>query len=265
MVARVTRGWQQVGPWRLHVRHAAGDAGATPVVCVHGWGVSGRYMEPTLAALGGARGVWAPDLPGHGRSARPRRALAVEQLADLLVAWMDATGIERAAFVGNSMGCQTIVDLALRHRARVNRLVLVGPALDDDARSLWRHFGRLLADIPFERASLTGVVAWDYLRMGPQLLWQEFRHMWAEPELAKMRRVDVPALVVRGAHDAVVPMSWARRVAEALRAPEPVVVPRWGHALNYSAATELCSVVERFVGSEWGRSRTGVGPESTPS
>lgn len=253
--ATIARGWQRVGPWRLHVRHAPGDAGATPVVCVHGWGVSGRYMEPTLRRLGGARAAWAPDLPGHGRSDRPRRALGVEALADLVVAWMDATGIERASFLGNSMGCQTIVDLALRHRTRVDRLVLVGPALDDDARALARHFGRLLADIPFERPSLVGVVAWDYLRMGPRLLWQEFRHMWAEPELAKMRQCDVPALVVRGARDFVVPMSWAAQVADALRAPAPVVIPRWGHALNFSAAAELYPVVEGFL--EQGRSDAG--------
>ena len=43
-----------------------------PVVLVHGYGVSGRYMLPLAQSLAHRFSVFAPDLPGYGRSQRPR-------------------------------------------------------------------------------------------------------------------------------------------------------------------------------------------------
>jgi pimeloyl-ACP methyl ester carboxylesterase len=169
-------------------------------------------------------------------------------LANVLLAVMDAAALERPALLGNSMGCQVACALAARHPERVERLVLVGPTLDDAARTMVRHSLRLVADIPFERPALIPVVAWDYLRMGPRLLWQELRHMIEDHELETMRAVRAPALVVRGERDAVVPREWAATVATALRAGPVREVPRWGHALNFSAPDELAAIVEPFLG-----------------
>jgi 2-hydroxy-6-oxonona-2,4-dienedioate hydrolase len=252
LVARapVVGAWCEAAGHRLFTRLSSADAPpAMPLVLVHGWGVSSRYMVPALERLGGARRAYAPDLPGHGRSPRPRRALDVPALADLLLAWMDAMRLERAALLGNSMGCQVVVDLASRHPERVDRLVLIGPTLDDRPGASVRHLLRLLADIPFERPSLVPVVVWDYLRMGPRLLTQEVRHMFADAELEKMSRVDAPALVVRGEHDTVAPRAWAERVARTLPQAELREVPRWGHAVHFSAPDELATLVETFLES----------------
>ena len=232
----------------MHARvSVTGPTLSLPVVLVHGWGVSSRYMVPIARRLGVTRQVYAPDFPGHGRSDRPPRALDVPALADMLASWMDAAKIGRAALLGNSMGCQVIVDFASRFPDRTDRVVLVGPTLDDAARSLARHALRLLADIPFERPALLPVVVLDYVRMGPRLLLQELRHMVADHELEKMSLVRAPALVVRGARDAVVPREWAQTVADALRAGTVREVRRWGHALNFSAPEALARIVEPFL------------------
>src|SRR5215217_647908 len=60
---------------RVHARTWAGSPGEqrAPVVLVHGLGLSSRYLAPLgrrLAALG--HRVLAPDLPGFGRSPKPR-------------------------------------------------------------------------------------------------------------------------------------------------------------------------------------------------
>ena len=242
------RRWIEAGGYRLHVRmHEHPAPTRPPLVMVHGWGVSGRYMMPLARRLAATRSVYVPDLPGHGHSAHPRRALDVTALADVLLAAMDALHVDRPAMVGNSMGCQIIIDLAARQPDRVDRAVLVGPTLDDDARSVTRHAMRLFADIPFERVTLVPVVAWDYLRMGPRLLYQELRHMLDDREMEKARHVRAPCLIVRGARDAVVPCAWAQQVADALRAGEAREVKGWGHALNFSAPDELLKVVGEFL------------------
>ena len=69
----------------------------------------------------------APDLPGYGESATgtPWRVLSVEQLADVLDLWLSACAIDKAAFIGNSYGCQILTTLTVRHPQRVERLVLM--------------------------------------------------------------------------------------------------------------------------------------------
>ena len=82
----------------LHLRRRVDPAGADPAwVLLHGLAVSHRYLMPTAAALPGS--VFVPDLPGFGLSGQTPRVLTTEQHAEVVAAWMDATGltgVERA-------------------------------------------------------------------------------------------------------------------------------------------------------------------------
>src|SRR5436190_17187630 len=100
--------WAEVSGLRMHARAAtdAEHAGALPLVLVHGLVVSSRYMIPLAERLAERTYVYAPDLPGFGKSDHPNRPLDIAGLADALAGWMRATGITRAALIGNSMGCQ---------------------------------------------------------------------------------------------------------------------------------------------------------------
>jgi 2-hydroxy-6-oxonona-2,4-dienedioate hydrolase len=71
--------------------------------------------------------------------------------------------------------------------------------------------------------------------------------MIADHELETMKRVRVPAIVVRGERDAVVPREWASAVARAVGAGSVHEVKGWGHALNFSAPEELLRIVEPFL------------------
>lgn len=124
--------WTRVGGLRVHARASGGPAPEerTAVVLVHGLIVSSRYMVPTAERLALHRRVFAPDLPGFGRSERPLEPLDVAALADALSDWMGQVGLERATLVGNSMGCQVIADLAVRHPGRVEQAVLQGPTMN---------------------------------------------------------------------------------------------------------------------------------------
>jgi 2-hydroxy-6-oxonona-2,4-dienedioate hydrolase len=92
--------------------------------------VSSRYMVPTLKRLARHYRIYAPDLPGFGKSEKPSRTLDVAGLSDALYAWMDALGLEGAALVGNSISCQITADLAVRRPELVERAVLQGASMD---------------------------------------------------------------------------------------------------------------------------------------
>ncbi len=255
VMAREKRGmlrsaWTTVNGLRLHalvpveadVRH-----GAPPVVCVHGANVSGAYMIPTGVRLLPTFRVLLPDLPGYGRSDKPRRILDVPALADVLVAWMDAVGIERAALLGNSLGCQIATDIAARHPERVSHLILVGPTVDPGARTARQQIGRLLWDALRERRTLILLAQLDYLRAGPRRVAGTLGVALRDRIEDKLPRVTAPTLVVRGGRDVLVPQHWAEEVTRLLPNARLVVVPESAHAVNYSRPDELAAAVRQFL------------------
>src|SRR5919197_5156962 len=133
--------WVETAHGAMYARAAAEQAERKlpDVVLVHGLVISSRYMVPTAERLAGVCNVYAVDLPGYGKSAKPARILSLPELADALANWMQAARLQRAHLVGNSFGCQIIVEFALRHAARADRLVLQGPTVDPDARTMPRQ------------------------------------------------------------------------------------------------------------------------------
>src|SRR5215213_1015797 len=89
--------WTVVDGTRMHARVSEGLGDGPAVVLVHGLVVSGRYMIPTLKRLAVHHRVYAPDLPGFGKSGKPARAQDVPGLSDALAGWMRNLGLERAA------------------------------------------------------------------------------------------------------------------------------------------------------------------------
>ncbi|HEY1404550.1 MAG TPA: alpha/beta fold hydrolase, partial [Pyrinomonadaceae bacterium] len=124
---RIESRWITVGGLRIHARvsvNLPASACDVPVVLVHGLVVSSLYMLPTAERLATFFRVFAPDMPGFGKSDKPLRALDVPELADALVAWMDAAGLVQPVLVGNSLGCQVIANVAARNPHRVAGVVL---------------------------------------------------------------------------------------------------------------------------------------------
>jgi len=104
------------------------DPALPTIVFIHGgeqdhsaWGLQSRY----LAHHG--YGVLAVDLPGHGRSDGPALA-RIEEMADWIVALLDATRVNAATLIGHSMGSLAALDCAARYPERVTRLALLGTA-----------------------------------------------------------------------------------------------------------------------------------------
>lgn len=109
----------------LRVHHTHGGRGA-PVLFIHGLGSSGylewRFnLEPTAVR----HTVYAPDLPGFGRSEKPRARYGIPYFTRFIERYMEGRGLRSAAVVGASLGGRVALELALKHPQRVSKLVLV--------------------------------------------------------------------------------------------------------------------------------------------
>jgi pimeloyl-ACP methyl ester carboxylesterase len=203
-------------------------------------------MAPLAVRLGQAFRVLVPDLPGFGRSAKPAHTLGLDELADAMDAWMDAEGLPRAAFVGNSFGCQVIVRLALRHAGRVLRAVLQGPTTDSDAPLAVQIARWLMAGFR-EPLSLYWVLAADRLDCGLRRGVETYLVAFHDRLKDSLPAVTVPVLVVRGDRDRIAPQRWAEEVTRFLPRARLVVLPGVAHTANYTAADALARAIAPFL------------------
>jgi pimeloyl-ACP methyl ester carboxylesterase len=210
-------------------------------------------------------GVIAVDLPGHGRSAGAPLA-SVEALADWLLALLTAAGIERAAFVGHSMGSLIALEAAARAPERASRLVMVGTAypmavpsaLLDGARD--NPLAAIDSVNVFSHSTVAGKPSYPgpgtWLHGASRALMRRMQAGQSEVNLflndfqvcdryrgglEAAARVRCPATLIVGARDQMTLTKHALAIADALHAPT-VALPT-GHAVMTEAPDAMLAAL----------------------
>jgi pimeloyl-ACP methyl ester carboxylesterase len=113
----------------VHGRRTAfrrgGRSGREVVVLVHGIAGDSSEWSPVLDRLGEGFDVVAPDLAGHGESTRLRGDHSIGAFATWLRDLLQALGVEKATFVGHSLGGGVVMQFAYQFPEYVERMVLV--------------------------------------------------------------------------------------------------------------------------------------------
>lgn len=245
--------WEAVrvdGTW-IHYR-VGGPPDGPPMVHQHGFAISGTYLLPTAERLTDRFRVYVPDLPGFGRSPKPRRPLGIEELGATLAHFMDAVGVERAVLVGNSLGCAIISELIAIAPEKVERAVLVSLAGGPHNRPLARAIGQMARDGLEEPPRMLTVAAPDYLRFGPVRAVRLFTLMTRFPAFERFMAMPVPVMAVIGSEDPLRP-PWRRISAVLSQIPPGVRIVLFqgaAHAINFTHPRELAHAIRQFVDDE---------------
>jgi pimeloyl-ACP methyl ester carboxylesterase len=262
----------RIGDQLVHVEQTGSGE---PIVLLHGFGGSVYSWRKIVPALAESHRVVAIDLNGFGYTQRPRHAESYTRAGQgqLVLAVMDALGIERAHFMGHSYGGGLALYLAFSHPARFRSLVLVdssAPTYSDDRRSRaasWRPLARLyvrtVALRPGTvRRSLLGSFH-DDSQVTPELVKAYFDRLRIEgvgeayygltaprrtpSERVELDKIDVPTLVVWGAQDEVVSLASGRRATAKLPRSELVVIEECGHLPMEEKPEELLRAALPFL------------------
>lgn len=205
-------------------------------------------MAPLASELAGWTRVFALDMPGFGLSAKPVRVLDIAGMADATVAWMSASGIERAILVGNSVGSQVAVNLAARYPERVEGVALTGLALGGLRRSIPAQLWRALIDAPREPLAIWPMHIRDFVAAGPRRVVQTFVAAFADRMERWLPLIEAPTLIVEGTADPLDDPAWNRTLAEGLARGRRAVVLDGTHAMPMSKPRELATLVRTFAG-----------------
>jgi esterase len=114
-----------------------------PVVVIHGLFGSIENLGMITRLLKDEYSVYALDLPNHGRSSHVEK-LSLVSMAESVVGWMDSIGLEKANFLGHSLGGKVSMEIALRYPERVTKLIVADiapvsyPRRHDDVLAAFR-------------------------------------------------------------------------------------------------------------------------------
>ncbi|HKB26207.1 MAG TPA: alpha/beta fold hydrolase [Methylomirabilota bacterium] len=231
-------------------RHGRVDAGAPPVLLLHGLGSSATDWTEQLAGLGPRCRLLLVDLPGHYRSALPPGRLTVEGMAAEVGRLLDALGEPPLHVVGLSLGACVGLALALGAPARARSLTLVGGFARFRPGSAAGALALLARVACLATAPMTAVAALAARAMFPK---PEQAHLYraAVRSLARtprrtyvaalaalaafdardrLARLRCPTLVVAGDRDAMVPLAAKEELARGIPGARLVVVADSGHA-----------------------------------
>ena len=251
--------------------HRAGKG--EPVILLHGLGASSYSWRYALPELAKHYEVFAPDLPGFGRTDKPRDFdYSIHGLHTWIVAFMDQMGLKSARFAGNSMGGVISLWTAMEAPARVERMALLGtPAYIENRPKLiwpisWPIFGRvyesLLGDMALRLIAPTAFV--NKAKVDAAML-AEYGHALKSPDgrraVAEFVRRAIPkdhkerikrypgiahkTLVLVGDGDDMVGPS-AERFAGVLPNARFVRVERCGHAAQEDAPERVNACLLEF-------------------
>ena len=240
--------WTIVDGRRVYARVGSCTPEAPPLVLVHGFIVAGNVYLPAAETLVRDFAVYVPDLPGYGKSDLPQRPLDIPELADALIAWMDAIGISHASFVGNSMGAQIVADLAARRPERVGKIVLQAPTVPTGERSMliqafrrWQNERRESSD------ALRKLAREDFRIVGLRRALQIGRMVLRDRIEDKLPKIAAPTLLVRGTRDPIIRDGWLHRLGELLRDGRIAEVVGGTHSVVFIEPQRFVEAIRPFL------------------
>lgn len=218
------------------------------IVLLHSLAMDATIWTDFAARLSGDAAVFAPDLPGHGRSPRGDPA-TVESMADDVAALLRELGLADVTLIGMSLGGSVAQAVTIRHPELVARLGLLDTTAwyGADASAAWAGRARQarerglasLAGFQLERwftdgfrESATGFCAdlldifqrndvGDYIKSCTALGDMDLR--------AGLRKISVPTAIVVGELDTATPPAHAEALAAAIDGSTLTVIPGCKH------------------------------------
>jgi pimeloyl-ACP methyl ester carboxylesterase/putative sterol carrier protein len=258
----------------------AGSPDRPPLLLLHGLAATKASWLTVVPQLAKRHRVIALDLPGFGRSSKPRGAYDAPWFADQVRGVLDALSIDRAFLAGNSMGGRVAMETAMRHPERVEAIACLCPAAAFNRRpALWLvkllrpELGMVASRLPRDRIR----DAQHRLFADPSCIHEswydaaidDFLDTWRSPRSrrafftalrniyldepegengfwTRLRKMEAPALFFYGECDELITHHFARKIASTLPKAKVLVWEKCGHVPQIEFPDRTAREILRF-------------------
>jgi 3-oxoadipate enol-lactonase len=237
------------------------------IICSHCLAGNHHIWDPQMESLQDNYRILRYDLRGHGRTDAPEGDYTMEQLADDVLALMDALEVEQAHFMGISLGGMIAQSLALSHSERLSSLILCDTTcqIPKDTAPLWderiaaaRQNGMAaLADGTLERW-----LSPEYRNQHPGTA-QKIRKIVLETPVHgfagccraisafdvydRLPGLSLPVLILVGENDPGTPVAASLQIQKQIRGSRLEVLPNAFHLSNVEAAGFFNNAILNFL------------------
>ena len=241
-----------------------------PLVMIMGYGSTMNLWEPALLdALAARYQVIVFDNRGMGLTEAGARDFSLEQFADDTAGLLDALGVPQADVLGWSMGSSIAEELALRHPAKVGRLILYASECDEDMFPASAKVVQQLTDAtgtPEERGmrfvSLLFPAAWlqghgdrvkdiFYRPLGvidPRSVARQAQAMGKWKGCCdRLGDIRAPTLIITGSEDVITPPQNSQYLAEKIAGAQLAQIAGAGHGAMFQERDRFIEAVMAFL------------------
>jgi len=253
------------------------------ILLIHGMAGSSSTWRDVMPALAERHQVLAPDLVGHGRSAKPAGDYSLGAFASGLRDLLDVLDVDVATVVGQSLGGGVAMQFAYQYPERCSRLVLVSSGgLGREVSWLLRALSLPGAELVLpvvapafvtERGNAISLWLRDHGVKGGRVaeMWQAYASLsLSENRTAFLRTLravvdpggqavaasdrlylteSMPTLVLWGDHDTIIPVEHAYTAQAALPGSRLEIFEGIGHFPQVEAPDRFVEALVDFIGS----------------
>jgi len=230
----------------------------TTVVLIHGAGGTHLHWPSEIRRLPGYR-IYAPDLPGHGKS-EGRGEQSIEAYAQALTGWMDTLQIHQAIFIGHSMGGAIALTLGLQNPDRAAGLGListgsrlpVAPQLLESTGQATTFFTAL--DLIRQRAfspdapeRLIELATRQMALIRPSVLHGDFLACDKFDLTDRLFEIQLPSIVICGGQDRMMPLRMSQFLTSSLPNARLETIPEAGHMIIIEQPQQTAAILGSFL------------------
>jgi pimeloyl-ACP methyl ester carboxylesterase len=245
------------------------------IILLHGFFYDSYLWDSNIEVLAEHFKVYALDLWGFGYSTREPLDYGYQLYSDQVLMFMDALNIKQASLAGQSMGGGTAIYFCLKHRQRVNKLILVDAAgvphglpltgkffnlpgvgefflgLNNNLirrknlADVFIHNKNLITDNYFENVTRFHKIK-DTTECMLTILRKQFFHTLSN-QLRQLSQLDVPILIIWGKEDKAIPWQKGEEMHKILKGSRFEILESAGHVPNYECAEEFNKLALDFL------------------
>lgn len=245
-----------------------GKPNASVVVLSHSLGSSLEMWDPQIGPLSARFRVLRYDTRGHGESEAPKGPYSLDLLAEDVTALMDELGVEKADFVGLSMGGMVGQGLALAHADRFRRFVLCDTTsiIPEEAQPVWQERIERVRREGMQAVADETIERWftpQFRRLGPPEVEKIRKQLLKTPlegylgcieairrlnYLQRLSQIKKPTLIIVGEKDEGTPVDAAMSMHERIGGSRLKVIPSAAHLCNVEQSEAYNEALMDFLG-----------------